>query len=353
MLRKQIKELRTSHNMTQNELAKKLGVSSQTVSKWERGLLSPDISLLPLIADIFHCTIDSLYNRDTIPTQKRLLEFYAKINTFIKNDDWENEYNSWIEEIRTNPEEYLIYLSFLKRIYKKRDFSTACLFEIEKLAGIIEKNCDDIDIKNEFNYGMVHIYGETENEWFSKKTESYFKKLPALKHGRDLLMKYILSGDNLHTAQLCNIDLLSAMLCDTVIEIAEHEDNKEIQLYYYKKAADIYEVIFEDKFGGGYENNLLNYYYQMAVISASLKKEDKAGQYVGRILTILSRHLNDKDIQDTTLLLNSVPMTIVKAVKDSKALLCLMLEKEELKPFHNEIADFKNSYFKYFKNDGI
>ena len=49
-LKNKLKELRISRNMTQEAVAEYLGVSSQTVSKWERGLLSPDIYLLPKIA---------------------------------------------------------------------------------------------------------------------------------------------------------------------------------------------------------------------------------------------------------------------------------------------------------------
>ena len=49
-LKDKLKELRLSRKMTQETAAEHLGVTSQTVSKWERGLLSPDIALLPKIA---------------------------------------------------------------------------------------------------------------------------------------------------------------------------------------------------------------------------------------------------------------------------------------------------------------
>lgn len=45
--------LRRSTGMTQDALASRLGVSAQAVSKWERAVCCPDISLLPALADTF------------------------------------------------------------------------------------------------------------------------------------------------------------------------------------------------------------------------------------------------------------------------------------------------------------
>ncbi|MCQ6562857.1 helix-turn-helix domain-containing protein [Paenibacillus mendelii] len=56
-----IKTLRSERNMTQQELGDLLSVTGQAVSKWENGLATPDISLLPKIAILFNCTIDSLF----------------------------------------------------------------------------------------------------------------------------------------------------------------------------------------------------------------------------------------------------------------------------------------------------
>ena len=52
--------LRKSQGMTQKELAEKLGVSDKTVSHWEREESAPDISLIPVIAEIFSVTCDEL-----------------------------------------------------------------------------------------------------------------------------------------------------------------------------------------------------------------------------------------------------------------------------------------------------
>lgn len=61
ILGKNIRQFRKTINLTQEELADKLGVSFQAVSKWENAQSAPDISLLPMLAETFRCTIDDLF----------------------------------------------------------------------------------------------------------------------------------------------------------------------------------------------------------------------------------------------------------------------------------------------------
>ena len=60
MLNKTIKYFRISHKMTQETLALKLGVTRQTVSKWENGISVPDADTLNKIADILDVSVIDL-----------------------------------------------------------------------------------------------------------------------------------------------------------------------------------------------------------------------------------------------------------------------------------------------------
>ena len=61
-LGKKIRALRFKADMTQEQLADKLGIAAQSVSKWENGTTMPDIITLPLLAEIFGVTIDDLFD---------------------------------------------------------------------------------------------------------------------------------------------------------------------------------------------------------------------------------------------------------------------------------------------------
>ena len=61
---------RKNANITQDALARQLGISNQAVSKWETDQSYPDIELLPKIADIFNITLDELFGRNILMQQE-------------------------------------------------------------------------------------------------------------------------------------------------------------------------------------------------------------------------------------------------------------------------------------------
>lgn len=61
-LGKKIKQLRFKAGLTQEQLAEKIGIGAQSVSKWENSVAMPDITLLPVLAEIFGITIDDLFD---------------------------------------------------------------------------------------------------------------------------------------------------------------------------------------------------------------------------------------------------------------------------------------------------
>lgn len=67
---RKIAALRRQKDMTQLELADKMGISFQAVSNWERGLSMPDIGKLPELAALFEVSIGELLGEEATPVVK-------------------------------------------------------------------------------------------------------------------------------------------------------------------------------------------------------------------------------------------------------------------------------------------
>lgn len=95
---KNIAELRKNSGMTQEQLAETLGVSSQTVSKWENDVTMPDIMLLPVIAGCFDITVDELYCRRK-PKEKRQAVDYDDIPEMLFDTVIELTQRGWVDSV--------------------------------------------------------------------------------------------------------------------------------------------------------------------------------------------------------------------------------------------------------------
>lgn len=74
-----LRRLRLEKEYTQENLAEKLGVAPQSVSRWECGTTLPDVMLLPALAKLYGVTVDDLYREDVNPypnLAQRLLSVY-------------------------------------------------------------------------------------------------------------------------------------------------------------------------------------------------------------------------------------------------------------------------------------
>lgn len=91
-----IHRCRREQGLTQAELGERLGVSPQSVSNWERGEAVPDVSLLPDLAGILRCSVDTIllggvgciaYRRHVTVSQAReALAAIARVGTLLGHD---------------------------------------------------------------------------------------------------------------------------------------------------------------------------------------------------------------------------------------------------------------------------
>jgi transcriptional regulator with XRE-family HTH domain len=74
MFKERLKELRKINNMTQAQLAEKLGVASGTVAMWETGKREPNFDMLEKLSDVFDRNIGYIIGRSNDASSVKLTE---------------------------------------------------------------------------------------------------------------------------------------------------------------------------------------------------------------------------------------------------------------------------------------
>ncbi len=92
-----IRRLRNKITLTQEQLAEAVGVSPQAVSRWETGISYPDITLLPVLANIFSVSTDTLLGVDISQKQKEI-EKALEYNSTLHREGKHHESEDFIRE---------------------------------------------------------------------------------------------------------------------------------------------------------------------------------------------------------------------------------------------------------------
>ena len=164
---KVIQRLRKERNLTQEQLAKFIGVSTPAVSKWESGNSYPDIELLPLLADFFNVSIDKLLNykidlseEEVMKIYKELESGFAKIEIDLSTEEPKEEFRQDLESVKKlsnmyiekYPKSYLLKLRIcsLYQMYSYKFGKSELNDRVKETTNILEdivRNTDDIQIK--------------------------------------------------------------------------------------------------------------------------------------------------------------------------------------------------------------
>ncbi|USS88541.1 helix-turn-helix transcriptional regulator [Fructilactobacillus hinvesii] len=84
----QLKKLRTQHGWSQEDLAQKLFLSRQAVSRWEAGTASPDLATLIKLTELLDCSLDELVFAKTSEEEPRSQSRRMNFWEFIHLDWW-------------------------------------------------------------------------------------------------------------------------------------------------------------------------------------------------------------------------------------------------------------------------
>ena len=154
---KNLKRLRLSKNMTQEQAAEALGVSAQTVSRWECNTTLPDVTILPRIAALYCVTIDDLYKETSVPYDNYAMRLGSIFEASLKPEDF----------LRADME--------YRKLLKSEDHTTEDL----RLYGILYQEMMYVCIKKvEEIFNRVIQKGPAEDPdtyWRTRRQKAYFR----------------------------------------------------------------------------------------------------------------------------------------------------------------------------------
>ncbi len=151
-----IKSLRQKYGLTQENLANSIGVSAQSVSKWENGVSMPDIVLLPVLAEEFGVSVDELFDLTAEEKMRRIEKRIEREEEFTA--DIFKEYEEFLLS-QTEKYEYEA-VSLLAHLYHHRMTADA-----EKVRRYAQKSIMMYPEKKDCQWLLDMAWGQKAWDW--------------------------------------------------------------------------------------------------------------------------------------------------------------------------------------------
>ncbi len=288
-----IKNLRKERGITQEELATYLGISVQSVSKWERGDGMPDISLLPHIAAFYDTTVDYLLGCDAARQQKEIEAFKTQAQALVNKGKRRESLELCREYQKKYPHNETVLNRLMHDLYiVDRIGSSSEIFAIaDKLLG--SKN-------SEIHFSALTMLALTHAAIGNDQIAiDYAKQVPSNKD----LLRLVLKGDELVTHcrwyfwKVCDELYMAESRLTTCIEAGYTPKERHT---IRKAIYDMFHIVFSDGDFGFWENRLAHLCRDMAICSSEAEDIDQAFAELEEMCDHLEKYDNFTCIDHTS-----------------------------------------------------
>ena len=186
-----LKELRYQNNITQDRLAEVLGVSSQSVSRWELGICYPDLELLPTIANYFDITLDDLVGMNKIRGEETRIRIFTEALDFERQEQWDEAIEVLRNALKTFPSDDELQTELalvLTRTGKEND-----LMEAITLSETVLDRCTAEKLRSTARANLCFLYKAA---GLTEKATAVGKTLPHIWECREVLMPDLVPEEN-------------------------------------------------------------------------------------------------------------------------------------------------------------
>ena len=186
-LSENLKRCRSGKGMTQEEVAAKLGVTPQSVSKWERAESYPDITLLPAIANLFETSIDLLIGMDTIRAEETRWRIHEKATTLQRCGKYEAAEKIYRDALLIYPNKPGMLLG-LAGVLALEGKTTEAIERIEKGLPLSKNSAQQATMRAV----LCFLYAKNGEQ---EKAENLAKKLPHQRESREAVLPLLQNGE--------------------------------------------------------------------------------------------------------------------------------------------------------------
>ena len=284
-----IKRLRKQKDMTQEQLAEYLNISPQAVSRWEINSTLPDITLIPMLANIFDVTTDMLLGVDIDAKEKRIEAVIKEADNCTYKKRYEEAEKLLRAALKDYPNNFklmdklAIVLSLNVGYYdknKNEEERKPIREEIIFLSEKILAECTDDNLRYSSIQRLCLAYasmGETE------KAESFAKKLPNITE-RDMITatfkgtkKYNNIQERIMFGAFCSVlDSISSLMDKDYVSLDDGTTpyNSDECIVLHHKIIDIINILIEKGDFGDFNFPLASAHRKLTFLYA--QKSDSA-----------------------------------------------------------------------------
>lgn len=350
-----IRDLRKKEQITQEKLAEYLGVSFQSVSRWENGLAYPDVTLIPDIARYFKVSTDILFDMEQENLSERRNYFNSTFARYRQEGKLELQKELMENAIKEFPRNYHYMMNLAETLelfengsrsqreqYQNEDGS----LRIRNLCLLVLDDCTDNEERCRALRLLCHYYVSTGN---TSEALHLTKGVADMEHCREILLGQILSGEEklkiLQQNMLQSIDYTAT----TMVNLAFRKDygftdklTVDEKIQYILSANHLYAIMIPDGNYQFYHHTLAWNYRRLAELYLLQGKQNDAFAQ----LLLAEKHAvsydNLTDFHYTAPLLNTLtydPASSTKSWQGSEQSM-LLYRLTELKKYFKDHEDF-------------
>ena len=286
-----IKRLRLQKELTQENLSEFLGVTSQSVSNWERGETYPDITMLPEIAGFFNVSVDELLGVNRAEDEAEIIK---ELETYDNLRDGRSKLEIINKLKEKFPNDFRILLRYMTCLVHFKENTPEIVAKIISIYENIKQNCNNDKIRISAKRHIIELYkGLSEKEGSGitfEDCEKIIKEMPRMRDGQEMFCFYYPENYQNGDEIIMNTLEEQFLLLNTVYSHYFHYNgffydrhfSDEWVLSAFKKELDFLNFVYDDgHYGKMWRTVIYNYghlgvrYFRLGDTANALKNFEK------------------------------------------------------------------------------